>query len=271
MEGVLQKIERRANAYGVTEPIVQRQGANRILVQLPGVKDIDEALKLIGQTAQLDFQEQKLDEQGKPILDEKGNPEWVIAKGVGEDGKERELTGKYFKPNANVVLEPRTNNPEVAFEWNPEGATVFEQVTKRNLQKPLGIFLDNQLISAPTVQAVIKDKGVITGLKIDEARTLAIQLNSGSLDVPLKIVQRMDVDATLGADSLRKSLLAGEIGLALVILFMLIYYRVPGLVAICALSVYGALLLAIFKLIPVNSYPACYCRLYHIRRHGSRC
>jgi SecD/SecF fusion protein len=252
MEGVLQKIERRANAYGVTEPIVQRQGNNRILVQLPGVKDIDEALKLIGQTAQLDFREQKLDEQGKPVLDEKGNPEWVIAKGVGEDGKERELTGKYFKPNANVVLEPRTNNPEVAFEWNLEGATVFEQVTKRNLQKPLGIFLDNQLISAPTVQAVIKDKGVITGLKIDEARTLAIQLNSGSLDVPLKIVQRMDVDATLGADSLRKSLLAGEIGLALVILFMLIYYRVPGLVAICALSVYGALLLAIFKLIPVT-------------------
>jgi SecD/SecF fusion protein len=252
MEGILQKIERRADAYGVTEPIVQRQGNNRILVQLPGVKDIDEALKLIGQTAQLDFREQKLDEQGKPVLDEKGNPEWVIAKGVGEDGKERELTGKYFKPNAKVVLEPRTNKPEVAFEWNPEGATIFEKVTKRNLQKPLGIFLDDELISAPTVQAVIRDRGVITGLNIDEAKRLTIQLNSGALDVPLKVVQRMDVDATLGADSLRKSLLAGEIGLALIVLFMIVYYRLPGLVAVCALFVYGALLLAIFKLIPVT-------------------
>jgi SecD/SecF fusion protein len=252
MDGILQKIERRANAYGVTEPIIQREGSDRILVQLPGIKNVDEAIKLIGQTAQLDFREEKLGESGKPVLDEKGNPEFVIAKGSGEDGKERELTGKYFKPNAKVVLEPQTNKPEVSFEWNPDGAIIFEQVTKRNLQKPLGIFLDNQLISAPTVQAVIKDKGVITGLSLEEARSLTIQLNSGALDVPLTVVQRMDVDATLGADSLKKSLLAGGIGLAMVVLFMLIYYRVPGVVAICALCVYGALSLAIFKLIPIT-------------------
>jgi len=252
LEGVLGKIERRVNAYGVTEPIIQRQGHNRILVQLPGVKDIDEAVRLIGQTAELDFREIKLDEAGKPVLDEEGKEQWIKATGTGSDGKERELTGKYLKPNAQVVLEPQTNKPEVAFEWNEEGAILFEQITKRNLQKPLGIFLDNQLISAPTVQAVIKDRGVITGLNIDEARTLAIQLNSGSLDVPLKIIQEQDVDATLGADSLRKSLIAGAVGMVLLVLFMILYYRMSGFVAVCALAVYGALLLAIFKLVPIT-------------------
>jgi len=254
IEGVKRKIERRVNAYGVTEPVVQtiqNERGNFVLVQLPGVKDIDEAIKLIGQTAQLDFKEQKLDEQGNPVLDEQGNPEWVIAKGVGEDGQERELTGKYFKPNAAVVLSPQTNEPEVAFEWDHEGAILFEQVTQRNLNKPLGIFLDNTLISAPIVRAVIKERGIIEGLTVDEARLLAIQLNSGALDVPMKVVERRDVGATLGEDSLRKSLYAGIAGTVLVILFMIIYYRVSGLVACLALVVYGLFNLAIFKLIPV--------------------
>lgn len=254
IEGVKQKIERRVNAYGVTEPIVQtirNERGSFVLVQLPGVKDIDEAIKLIGQTAELDFREIKLDESGKPILDEEGKEQWVKAVAVGSDGKERELTGKYLKPNAQVVLEPQTNKPEVAFEWNPEGAVLFEQITKRNLHKPLGIFLDDQLISAPTVQAVIKEKGVITGLDIAEARMLAIQLNSGSLDVPLAVVERRDIGATLGADSLKKSLEAGIIGAALVVLFMVSYYRFSGFVACLALVVFVALNLAVFKLIPV--------------------
>lgn len=252
MDGVLQKIERRVNAYGVTEPIIQREGADRILVQLPGVKDVNEALRLIGQTAELDFMEVEVDAAGKPVLDAEGKQQWVKAVATGSDGTEKALTGKYLKPNANVVFEPQTNKPEVAFEWNSEGATLFEQITKRDLQKPLGIFLDNQLISAPTVQSVISDRGVITGLNIDEAKILAIQLNSGSLDIPLKVVQQMDVDSTLGGDSLKKSLLAGEIGLALIALFMLIYYRVPGLVAVGALLVYSTVLVAILKLIPVT-------------------
>jgi SecD/SecF fusion protein len=252
MQGVLQKIERRVNAYGVTEPIIQRQGNDRIVVQLPGVKDINEAVKLIGQTAQLDFREEKLDANGQPVIDENGNPEWIKATAKGSDGMEKELTGQYLKPNSQVNLEQQTNKPEVAFEWNSEGAILFEEITQRNLKKPLGIFLDNQLISAPTVQSVIKEKGVITGLSLDDAKNLAIQLNSGSLDVPLTVIQQMDVDSTLGADSLNKSLLAGEIGLAAVILFMLVYYRMPGLVASIALVIYGALVLAIFKIIPVT-------------------
>jgi preprotein translocase subunit SecD len=254
IEGVKNKIERRVNAYGVTEPIVQtirNERGSFVLVQLPGVKDIDEALKLIGQTAELDFRELVVDESGNPVLDEEGKEQWVIAKAKGSDGEERELAGKYLKPNAQVVLTPQTNEPEVAFEWNSEGAILFEQITQRNLKKPLGIFLDNQLISAPTVQAVIKEKGVITGLNLNEARTLAIQLNSGSLDVPLTLVERRDIGATLGEDSLRKSLMAGIIGASMVVLFMIAYYRFSGFVACLALVVFVVLNLAIFKLIPV--------------------
>jgi preprotein translocase subunit SecD len=254
IDGVKQKIERRVNAYGVTEPIVQSINNERgsfVLVQLPGVTDIDQALKLIGQTAELDFRERVVDSSGNPVLDENGNPEWVIAKAKGSDGQERELAGKYLKPNAQVVLTPQTNEPEVAFEWNSEGAVLFEQITQRNLQKPLGIFLDNQLISAPTVQSVIKEKGVITGLNLEAAKTLAIQLNSGSLDVPLTLVERRDIGATLGEDSLKKSLQAGIIGSAMVIIFMIAYYRFSGLMACLALIVYVVLNLAIFKLIPV--------------------
>jgi preprotein translocase subunit SecD len=247
LEGVKQTIERRVNKYGVTEPTVatmQNEQGGFILVQLPGVKDIDEALKLIGQVAELDFREQ--------VVNATGNKVWVVAKAIGSDGQEKELTGKYLKPNAAVVLDPTTNKPEIAFEWNAEGAVLFKNITTRNYQKLLGIFLDNELVSAPTVQAVIEAKGVIQGdFTLNEANTLAIQLNSGALDVPLTIVERRDIGATLGADSLRKSLLAGIIGSALIILFMIIYYRVSGLVACLALVVYAVLNLAVFRLIPV--------------------
>ena len=252
MASVLSKIERRVNAFGVKEPIVQRQGENRILVQLPGEKNVDEAKKLIGKVAQLQFKEVTLDASGEPQRDENGEIIWKPATATGSDGQVKELTGQYLKPNAKVVLKSNTNEPEVAFEWNEEGATLFEQITKRNLQKPLGIFLDEELISAPTVQAVIKDSGVITGVDMQEAQNLAIQLNSGSLDVPLTVIQEQTVDATLGSDSIRKSIVAGAIGLILVILFMILYYRMSGVIATLALIIYGVLMLAIFKLVPVT-------------------
>jgi preprotein translocase subunit SecD len=246
LESVKETIERRVNKYGVTEPTIQtmqNEQGSFILVQLPGVKNIDEALKLIGQVAELDFREQVV---------AGGNTTWVIAKAVGSGGQEKELTGKYLKPNATVVLDPITNEPEIAFEWDAEGAVLFKQITTRNLNKPLGIFLDNELISAPRVDEVIEAKGVIEGnFSLEEARTLAIQLNSGALNVPLTLVGRTDIGATLGADSLKKSLLAGIIGSALIILFMIIYYRVSGLVACLALVVYAVLTLAVFRLIPV--------------------
>jgi preprotein translocase subunit SecD len=241
-------IERRVNAYGITEPTIQTmqnaQGSF-ILVQLPGMNNTDEALKLIGQVAELDFREQVVDPST-------GNMTWVIAKAVGSNGTEEELTGKYLKPNASVQTDPNTNEPVVAFEWNAEGAVLFKQITTRNLNKPLGIFLDNELISAPTVQAVIEAKGVITGLSLEQAKVLAIQLNSGALVAPLTIVERSDIGPTLGADSLRKSILAAEIGIAALVLFMILYYRLPGFIACLALGIYGVVILAIFKLIPVT-------------------
>ena len=245
MASVIDKIQRRVDQYGVAEPVIQKLGTDRILVQLPGVKDIDEALKLIGQVAELDFREQKLDASG--------NTTWVIAKAVGSDGQEKELTGKYLKPNATVILDQVKNKPQIAFEWEAEGAVLFRQITSRNLNKPLGIFLDNKLISAPIVQAVIEAKGVITNdawtvNNLNEPKTLAIQLNSGALDLPLTIIDQRDVDASLGDDSIRQSILAAAIGIILLSLFMLLYYRLPGLIACCSLGMYGVFLLAIFNL-----------------------
>lgn len=253
LAAVQSTIERRVNAYGVTEPIVQIQSNDRILVELPGVKDINQAISLIGQVALMEFKEQKLDANGKVVNDANGQPEWIPATATGTDGTtQEELTGKYLKPNAAVTLDD-LGKPEVSIEWTTEGAKLFGEITQRDVNKPLGIFLDNTLISAPTVQEAITDgKAVINNMTLDEAKKLAIELNSGTLSVPLKILQQTDVDATLGADSLHKSLLAGLIGIACVAFFMIVYYRLPGLVATVALAIYAAILLAIFKLIPIT-------------------
>ena len=241
LKGVIQVLDRRVNAYGVAEPVIQSQGSDRVIVELPGVKDIEEAKKLIGQTAQLDFREYDPSTQ-----------QWKIATATGLDGTEKQLTGKYFRPNAQVVFEQRSNQPQVAFEFDDEGSSLFEQITRRLIGKPLGIFLDNQLISSPTVNAVISRNGVITGMRLNEARTLAIQMNAGAVPVPISIVEERTVDATLGSDSVRKSIIAGEIALLVVALFMVMYYRLPGLMATGALAVYTFLTLAFFMLMPVT-------------------
>ncbi len=253
MAAVKSKIERRANAYGVTEPLVQIQGKDRIVVELPGIKDVDAAIKLIGEVAVLEIREGIYDASGNPVLDADGNAQWVIAKALGSDGVTmEELTGKYLKANAQVVLNQTNNLPEVKFEWNDEGAILFKEITTRNLQKLIAIFLDTTNIETATVNDVISSSGIISGLSLKNAQNLVIQLNSGSLDVPLSIVQRTDVDATLGADSLTKSLIAGAIGVGIVILFMIFFYGVPGVIAATALLIYSALVLAMYKLIPVT-------------------
>lgn len=255
MASVIEKIQRRVNEYGAAEPVIQKQGTDRILAQLPGVEDISEAISLIGKTALLDFREQKLDAAGNPVLDDKGN--WVFqdepAKAEGRDGKERELTGEYLT-RAHRDIDPY-QGPVVVIEWDSEGGYLFEKITERNLQKPLAIFLDNEIISAPIVQSIIRagTPGQIEGnFTIGEAENLAIQLNSGALDMPLTIIDQRDVDASLGTDSIRKSVLAAEIGVILLLLFMLLYYRLPGLIACFSLGIYGVFLLAIFNLFSSN-------------------
>lgn len=263
MDGVKKVIQNRVDAYGVTEPVIQIQGTDKILVQLPGVTT-DEAQKLVGQIAELDFREHPA-----------GNDTaWVLATDI-IGGQTYNLTGLYLKPNAKVQLTGTTGTtPEVAIEFNDLGATMFYDVTYRNWHKSLAIFLDDQLISAPTVlpdsttqEGISGGKAVISGanMDIDACRTLALQLNAGAMPVPLGSVDpstgvfqagdpldMSSVDPTLGADFVHRAVVAGVIGLLVVMLFMLLYYRGLGAVACIALLIYTALVLAIFKLIPVT-------------------
>jgi preprotein translocase subunit SecD len=240
LKGVVNVMQRRVNAYGVAEPEIQTQGTDRIIVQLPGVRDIEEAKKLIGQTAKLEFMEQ----------DPSGN--WVPATGQ-LNGQTVALTGTYLVPgHQQVTFQGNAGLPQVAFEFNSDGAQLFQEITSQLVGKPLGIFLDGQEVSAPTVQTVLSSSGVITGLSLEQARLLALQLNAGALPVPVSIQEERTVDATLGADSVHKSIVAGEIAMIVVVAFMLLYYRVPGLAASLALIVYALITLAIFKLIPVT-------------------
>lgn len=252
MEGLRQIIVRRVNAIGVSEPVIQIVGDDRLSVQLAGI-DVDEAKRLVGQTAQLEFQRQIVDDQGNLVIDEVGTAQWEPAVATGSDGEERALTGEFFLPNAALVTD-QTGLPQVAFEFNDEGAILFEQITTDLVARNerLGIFLDGALVSAPRVNAVLSKRGVITGLNFEQGRQLVIQLNAGALPVPVEIIKETTVDATLGSDSVRASILAGEIGFGLILLFMVLYYRLPGLLAGIALVVYALVTLALFKMIPVT-------------------
>ncbi|MSQ24978.1 MAG: protein translocase subunit SecD [Dehalococcoidia bacterium] len=244
MEGVADIITQRVNRFGVSEAVVQLKGQNEIVIQLPGVKDIDEAKRLIGGTAQLDFRQCA----DASVTGGSSCGAWEPAAGEGNGGVQKHLTGEFMRPTATLVADPNSGLPEVSFEFNNEGAKLFEQITRRLIGKPLGIFLDNQLVSAPTVQSVISDRGRITGITASQGRVLAIQLNAGSLPVPIKVVREEDVSATLGKDSLDKSYTAAAVGLGLVMLFMVLYYRFLGVVASLSLIVYSALVLSLFKL-----------------------
>ncbi|MBE9501882.1 MAG: protein translocase subunit SecD [Chloroflexi bacterium] len=175
---------------------------------------------------------------------------WLPATGT-IDGEEKPLTGIYLK-DAEVDIQGRTNEPVVRFEWDSDGAELFSQITGRLIGMPLGIVLDSELISAPVVRSQIRESGIIEGLDVGEAQRLAIQLDTGALPVPLTLVREQTVDATLGEDSLDKSLIAGIVGLALVLAFMIIYYRLPGVLASFSLLIYTAFVLSIFKMVPVT-------------------
>ena len=242
IEGVVDVISRRVNAFGVTEPLIQQSGSNEIIIQLAGITDVEEAIKLIGGTAQLDFRE-CLDpacSQNQPALAE------------GNGGVTKHLTGEFLRPTSAVVSDPTTGLPVVTFDFNGEGSRMFEQITRRNIGQPLGIFLDGALISNPTVQAVIAGSGRITGVSRTDARRISIQLNGGALPVSISVVRQDEVSATLGEDSLNRSYAAAAIGLGLVMLFMLLYYRLLGLIAVAALVLYTVLILAAFKIVGVT-------------------
>jgi len=267
MAGLRDVIERRVNLFGVREPMVQTQEAGdnfRLIVELAGIKDIGEAIKMIGQTPYLEFKEQRASEETQKILDKQKEiegktpeelqdiPDWQIA---FEDPyfKSTPLTGKYLK-KAELGFDQTTNKPIVLLQFNDEGAKIFEDLTAKNIGKPLAIYIDQIPISVPTVQETISGgRAQITGeFTINEAKELVRNLNAGALPVPIKLISQQTVGPTLGAISLQKSLKAGMIGAIAVILFMILFYRLPGILASLALGIYFVLVLSLFKLIPVT-------------------
>jgi len=229
-------IERRVNTTGVTEPVIlpgKIGSKNTVIVELPGIKDVQEAIDLIGKTAQLDFREQDGED-----------PEKWIATG---------LSGKQLK-NASVTFDQTTNTPQISLEFNSEGGELFEKITERNVGKLVATFLDEDILQTATVNEKISGgQAVITGnFSIPAARELVSLLNAGALDVPIKLIEQRTVGATLGQESVKESLVAGVIGLILVGIFMLVNYRIAGLAAILALAGYTTIVIALFKIIPVT-------------------
>ncbi len=245
LEGVKMVISRRIDALGVAEPVIQVVSKKGLIVELPGIKDVDKAIELIGQTAQLEFREAILDKS----IDKNNN---IISFNY-DDWKDIGLTGANFK-KATVIINPSTQKPEIAIEFDKKGGDIFKEVTSRNIGKPLAIFLDKKILSAPTVQtAITEGKGVITGdFSLDQAKKLEIQLNAGALPVPIKLIEQRNIGPSLGKESVQKSLIAGLIGLLLVAIFMIGYFRFLGFVADVVLLIYALIVLALFKLIPVT-------------------
>ncbi len=249
MAGAIAVIEKRINILGVTEPVIQKQGEDRILVELPGISEADKAKRLIGQTALLEFRERVTDAQGKES--------WVPATGT-INGEKKELTSAYFKENTYVTTDS-FGRVLLIFEWNEEGSKLSAEITGRLIGKPLGIYLSGEPLLgddgkpiAPIVQSKISTSGQIEGLSLGEAQELSRLLNAGRIPVPLKPIYEQTVSPILGAGFIEKSIAAGIIGVLLVMLFMIAYYRLPGFLASVALLFYGTLVLAIFKLIPVT-------------------
>jgi protein-export membrane protein SecD len=325
MARALVTIENRINPLGVTEPIIQQQGNDRIIVELPGFTDIDAAKSLVEQTGFLEFREVELNKAGQPVhlsdylqqdelqfIDERetgnrvfvadvvnkeGEIEHKTVAFLTEDNGKISFTDASGNPADNTILQeyagalswipargdngtPLTggllagaiptlsqdikSEPQVSIEWNDEGGIIFDEIAKRlynsgeygSPQRALGIFLDNTLLSAPQIlEPAYHGSGVITGnFTRDEAVELANLLKSGALPMPLKKqpLYQEKISATLGADFVAMSVKAGIIGLIMVMLFMIVYYRIPGVIASLALVYYSVLLLAIFKLFGVT-------------------
>lgn len=242
----VQVVERRVNLFGLTEPVVQQSKVGdsyRIIVEIPGVSNVDEAVSLVGKTAQLSFWEEA-SESGKVATPSSYRELYPV---------QTNLTGKNLK-KADVSFDPKTGKPAVSLEFDQEGAKIFEQLTTHSIGKNIAMFLDEELLSAPSVdEPIAGGNAIIKGnFTTAEAKRLSIALNAGALPVPLKVVEQRHIGATLGNESIQKSLLAGTIGLSVVAIFMIINYGFLGLVADVALVTYTLVTFALFKTIPVT-------------------
>ncbi len=217
MTRLIEVLDRRINGIGVAESVVQKAGENRVIVELPGITDTEEAISLIGKTALMEFK----------IMKEDGT--------LGETL----LTGSAL--NKAAVSYDNMGRPQIQFEMNPEGAAKFAEITRNNIGKQLAITLDGEVQTAPRINSEIPSgNGVITGnYTVEDAQATATLLNAGALPVKAEIIETRSVGASLGDESIAKSAMAAKVAIALIAIFMVIFYKLPGLMANMALVAFG--------------------------------
>ena len=232
-------IENRVNKLGVSETVVQRSGEKRLIVEIPDVSDLNQAKAYLGETAELEFK--------APVRNKSG--EIIGWESTGLTGKDLK---KAMPSSSGTMVQP-----VVALEFNLEGTKKFAELTKKLYKQPMAIFFNGEMQSSPVIQDVITSGNAVisggeSGFSAKEVQQMVDLLNAGALPVPAKIIEENTVGPTLGADSIAKSKVAGALGLGFVMLFMLAYYRAPGMIANVALIIYGIILFALFKAIPVT-------------------
>ena len=243
LESAKTVIERRINLFGVSEPVIQTATVKdeyRIIVEIPGVTDVNQAISLIGTTAKLEF---------RNVVN--ASPSGFI---TYDTTKPTGLTGADLE-SAQASFDQSTGQPVVLFGINSSSQDKFFETTKKLVGKQMAICLDQQCFSAPTVQQAIRDNGQITGgFTTQEAKELATQLNAGALPVPLSVLEQNTIGPTLGTESLAKSLFAGILGFITIVIFMSVLYGRLGILASLALVLYSLFMLAIFKISTLTPY-----------------
>jgi preprotein translocase subunit SecD len=255
MDALRDVIERRINIFGVAEPVVEVETSilggtkeHRLSIQLPGITDTAKAIEMIGQTPFLEFRTQN----PKPPTVNVSNGGNVVLNPDDQFIKS-ELTGKYLK-RAQLVFNPTTGTPEISIQFNDEGSKLFEKITKENVNKVIAIYLDGQPISAPVVrEAITGGTAQISGdFTPEEARTLVGRLNSGALPVPISLVSTQIVGATLGGEAINAGVKSAMLGFILIAIFLILWYRLPGVISVLSLGIYVVITLLLYKFIPVT-------------------
>lgn len=255
MSSLRDVIERRINIFGVSEPVVTVEnggfanaGEERLGIDLPGVTDTEKAIDMIGQTPLLEFKTEVLDGlQNAKVVDGQ------IQLDLNDQFTATELTGRYLD-RAILEFNPQTGEPTVALQFDDQGSKLFEQITRDNVGKTVAIFLDGQPISTPVVrEAISGGRAVISGsFDAKEAKLLVGRLNSGALPVPIELISTQTIGPSLGATAVHAGIKAAMIGFLIIAIFLIIWYRLPGLVAVVSLAIYVSIMLALFKFVPVT-------------------